>query len=47
MNIDLNKNEVRKILDAIEAYKENYSLTKSAEKMLNEAEKKLKGVVES
>jgi hypothetical protein len=42
MQVDLNNNELWKILDAIKAYKKDYSVTHSVEKLFDNLEKKLK-----
>ena len=45
--IPLSKNEMWKILDAIEAYKKNYSLTAPTNKLLDSVEKKLNNCLEN
>lgn len=47
MMIDLNKNEIWKILDAIASYKKDYAVTGAVEKTLSNIESKLKSVVNS
>ena len=46
MNIDISKQEAWKLLDAIEAYKKDYSLTAPVTKMFINLVKKLKEAVE-
>ena len=41
-NVELSKNQLWKILDAIIAYKKDYNVSKAVAKLLDEAEQKLK-----
>lgn len=45
--IPLSKNEMWKILDAIEAYKKSYALTAPTNKLLDNVEKKLNNYLEN
>jgi sulfur relay (sulfurtransferase) DsrC/TusE family protein len=45
MNIELNKQEIWKILDALEAYKKNYAVSGAVTKTINNIEKRLKDSV--
>lgn len=45
MNIEITKQEAWKLLDAIEAYKKDYSLTAPVTKMFTNIAKKLKDIV--
>lgn len=45
MNVVLNKQEVWKILDAIEAYRKNYALSGVVLKTLSVVESKLKNII--
>jgi hypothetical protein len=44
MNIDINKNEAWKIIDAIQAYKKDYALTAPVIKTIENITKKLKEI---
>jgi hypothetical protein len=44
MQVEINKNEAWKILDAIKAYEKNYATTASVTKILSNIEKKMKQV---
>jgi len=44
MQIDLNKNEAWKIIDAIQAYKKDYALTAPVIKTIENITKKLKEI---
>lgn len=46
MQVEINKNEAWKILDAIKAYQKDYALTGSVDKLLSNLVKKLKNVTE-
>lgn len=41
-NVELSKNELWKILDAIIAYKKDYNVSKTVEKLLDDTARKLK-----
>lgn len=45
MNIEITKQEAWKLLDAIEAYKKDYSLTPPVTKMFVNVVKKLKEII--
>lgn len=45
MNIEITKQEAWKILDAVEAYKKDYSLTAPVTKMFVNITKKLKEII--
>lgn len=44
MNIEINKQEAWKILDALAAYKKDYALSTAVNKTISNIEKKLKSV---
>jgi hypothetical protein len=46
MQIDINKQEAWKILDALVAYKNDYTVTKPVTKIFDNITKKLKEIVE-
>lgn len=46
MNVEINKQEAWKILDALTAYKKDYAVNASVAKTLDGVEKKLKTVVD-
>lgn len=46
MNIDLSKNEMWKILDALVSYKKDYALTATVVKTIDNLIKKLKSAVD-
>jgi exonuclease VII small subunit len=45
MNIDINKQEAWRLLDAIESYQKDYSVTAASTKSLDNVKKKLKQIV--
>jgi hypothetical protein len=45
MNIDLNQQEVWKILDALAAYKKDYAVSVAVAKTISNIEKRLKDMV--
>lgn len=45
MQVDISKQEAWKLLDAIEAYKKDYSLTAPVTKMFTNVVKKLKEII--
>lgn len=47
MKIELNSNEIWKILDAIKSYKKDYAVSVSVEKTFSNVEKKLKDALEN
>jgi len=47
MQVDITKTEAWRILDALQAYKQDYELTVAALKTVRTAERKLKKVVNS
>jgi hypothetical protein len=47
MNVDLNQQEIWKILDAITAYKKDYAVSAVVSKTLTNVEKKLKDALQS
>lgn len=47
MMVNLNKNEMWKILDAIVAYKKDYAVSGVVEKTLNNIQKKLKDYLQN
>ncbi len=47
MNIDINKNEAWKMLDALASYKKDYALSGAVVKIIDSAIKKLKNAVDS
>jgi exonuclease VII small subunit len=47
MNIDLSKQEAWRILDAIECYQKDYSVSESCSKTIQNVKKKLKKLVNS
>jgi len=47
MNIDLNQQEVWKILDALAAYKKDYAVSVAVAKTIGNVEKKLKEAVDN
>jgi hypothetical protein len=46
MNIDINKNEAWKIIDALKAYKDDYALTAPVIKIIDTLNKKLKVIID-
>jgi hypothetical protein len=47
MNIDLNKQEAWRLLDAIECYQKDYSVSVASNKNMETVKKKLKKIVNS
>ena len=47
MNIDINKQEAWRMLDAIECYEKDYSVSVAATKTIQQLKKKLKKIVNS
>jgi uncharacterized protein YjhX (UPF0386 family) len=47
MNIDINKQEAWRMLDAIECYEKDYSVSVTATKTIQQLKKKLKKIVNS
>lgn len=45
MNIEINKQEAWRLLDAIECYQKDYSVTAASNKSLDNVKKKLKQIV--